>query len=226
MAISKEEYHRRKAAGLCVRCGKLSAVEGKTFCQVHLERNNLAHTKVREVRRTKGLCRHRTCNQQAVEGKAFCVKHLTNNRSAGLKRRQDRIVQGCCATCGKQPSVQNVKQCTTCILKELAHYLWKDRARWKDLENLYEKQNGMCPYFGKKLTIGIDASIDHITPSSKGGTSDISNLQWAHKRANWMKGDQSEDKFLKECVEITAYRIKESMEPENPSCTRDSRPKS
>lgn len=35
-----------------------------------------------------------------------------------------------------------------------------------------------------------DATIDHIRPLSCGGTNNVSNLQLAHEKCNWDKGNQ------------------------------------
>lgn len=45
-----------------------------------------------------------------------------------------------------------------------------------------------CALCGMPLTFE-EATLDHIVPLSKGGTNDISNLQLAHKKCNWEKGD-------------------------------------
>ena len=68
--------------------------------------------------------------------------------------------------------------------------------KYKELEILFQKQNGICPYTGKKLQLGIDTSIDHIIPKSRGGSKDISNLQWVYYKANFMKQDMFTNEFI------------------------------
>jgi 5-methylcytosine-specific restriction endonuclease McrA len=56
--------------------------------------------------------------------------------------------------------------------------------------NLWEQQNGICPYLMTQINL-CDAQLDHVLPISLGGTHDISNLQWIHHRVNKMKWDYS-----------------------------------
>ena len=75
-------------------------------------------------------------------------------------------------------------------------YLW----------NLFQSQNGRCPYTGLELTMPIDkhdlacgnrtASLDRID-SSEGYIA--GNLQWVHKDINMMKQKYSSDYFVEMC---------------------------
>ena len=40
--------------------------------------------------------------------------------------------------------------------------------RDKELKEIFVKQCGICPYTGRNLTLGKDASLDHIVAKSKG----------------------------------------------------------
>jgi 5-methylcytosine-specific restriction endonuclease McrA len=70
--------------------------------------------------------------------------------------------------------------------------------RWKELEDLWIKQDGICPYTGSKLILGVDASLDHILPSSRfpEHRHDINNVEWVHYRVNEMKKDWTKEEFL------------------------------
>ena len=70
-------------------------------------------------------------------------------------------------------------------------------------ERFYLSQNGICKLCGERmpaLDIAPDtldnpqqyASLDHILPLSKGGSSRIANLQLTHMRCNGDKGDTVE----------------------------------
>jgi 5-methylcytosine-specific restriction endonuclease McrA len=75
------------------------------------------------------------------------------------------------------------------------------------LDDKFDKQTGICPYTGRHLILGKDASLDHIVPSSKGGTNDLENLQWVFHKANEMKWNYSEEEFLGLVREIFLYRF-------------------
>jgi hypothetical protein len=64
---------------------------------------------------------------------------------------------------------------------------------------VYEQQQGRCAYTGIELIPGLTASLDHIIPTSRGGTHDESNLQWVTKQINCMKTDMTHDEFLAMC---------------------------
>lgn len=53
---------------------------------------------------------------------------------------------------------------------------------------LYKRQNGKC-YFTSKQLSHKDASIEHLTPKSKGGKDNWENLVITDKYENWKKGD-------------------------------------
>jgi 5-methylcytosine-specific restriction endonuclease McrA len=118
-----------------------------------------------------------------------------------LNRKTKLRSLGLCTNCGKNKAIDGRVSCQECSLKSVARSVG-DRSKWKELKNLYESQNGICSYFCIPITIGVDASIDHIIPKSKGGTDDISNLQWTHIWANKMKNDDDHNVFLEKLKEI------------------------
>ena len=58
---------------------------------------------------------------------------------------------------------------------------------------IYNKYNGLCGICARKLEFD-DGEIDHITPLSKGGSNDTTNLQWSCPRCNKLKGNQLTNK--------------------------------
>lgn len=61
-------------------------------------------------------------------------------------------------------------------------------------ELMYNNYGTPCKYCGKKMDIN-NLVIDHIVPLSKGGTSNIDNLQIICKTSNSMKGSLDEKNF-------------------------------
>lgn len=72
----------------------------------------------------------------------------------------------------------------------------------EDLQDLWEKQEGVCALSGLVLDIDKDASVDRID-SSLGYTKD--NIQWIHKHINHMKNKYDQDYFLSMCKLITEH---------------------
>jgi 5-methylcytosine-specific restriction endonuclease McrA len=70
------------------------------------------------------------------------------------------------------------------------------------LKDLLESQNGRCVYTGRKISIGVDAWLDHKVPRNQGGGFEIENLQWVHRDANRMKTDLLEPQFFQMVKEI------------------------
>lgn len=64
-------------------------------------------------------------------------------------------------------------------------------------EQLYVRQKGKC-FFTQKPISRNEASLEHLTPRSKGGKDSWENLVITHKLENWAKGDLD----LKEYEEI------------------------
>jgi 5-methylcytosine-specific restriction endonuclease McrA len=147
--------------------------------------------KTYEERRKKGLCGN--CGRKPIEvkGKAMCQQCLDHRKQRYRKAIQD----GRCEKCGK-PSGNGKTKCKTCVLKNAAYTHLGSRKRWKELEALYESQNGACAITGVCIEIGVNAHVDHIIPKSKGGAiNDISNLQYLHQIANMTKGNSSDEEF-------------------------------
>jgi 5-methylcytosine-specific restriction endonuclease McrA len=73
--------------------------------------------------------------------------------------------------------------------------------------DLFESQNGICVYTGRVLTIGLDASVDHIKPKSVYPElrHDIKNMQFISLRANRAKLTLSHQEFLELCHDVVNY---------------------
>lgn len=108
-------------------------------------------------------------------------------------------VKGECISCKKtSPHSNEYEACVECHFKYLAKLYLKDRKRWKELEALWDKQGGTCPYTGLQLEFGVDASLDHIIPVSRDETlaNDITNMEFVHSQVNSMKRDMTKEEFL------------------------------
>jgi 5-methylcytosine-specific restriction endonuclease McrA len=73
----------------------------------------------------------------------------------------------------------------------------------KSLMLLWYKQRGKCAYTGIKLFGDSNTHLDHIIPRTKGGSSEIGNLQFVCSLVNRMKFNLSHEEFLETCKVIT-----------------------
>ena len=92
-------YAKRKAAGLCVRCGRDG--EGLTLCGEHraraqaqqrtyLDTRNASSRRVRAKRKVMGICRD--CDAPTEEGRVHCATHAeAYNRGRTRSARQARL---------------------------------------------------------------------------------------------------------------------------------------
>jgi 5-methylcytosine-specific restriction endonuclease McrA len=67
------------------------------------------------------------------------------------------------------------------------------------IKSKWDDQNGKCALTCETLIPGTNASLDHIIPKSKGGTSAIDNLQWVLTSINSGKHDLTQEEFIRLC---------------------------
>jgi CRISPR/Cas system Type II protein with McrA/HNH and RuvC-like nuclease domain len=93
--------------------------------------------------------------------------------------------------------------CQDCWIRAAAH---RHHVEAKILHELWEEQNGLCRYTGEKLIPSNlwdnGASLDHITPLSRGGINGKNNLQWVSYRVNTVKSNMTHDEFVSFCSMI------------------------
>lgn len=68
----------------------------------------------------------------------------------------------------------------------------------KDIQEMFEEQNGLCAYCGIRIfwEIPRDIHVDHIMPVSRGGSNDTSNLCLTCSDCNWSKNDSTVDEWV------------------------------
>ena len=77
-------------------------------------------------------------------------------------------------------------------LKELAK--GGPSATGEQLHSLWGKQRGRCALTGIPIT-ALEAHLDHVVPTSKGGSQTVRNLRWTHPMANAAKGTRTDKEF-------------------------------
>lgn len=195
---------RRKIQGKCSHCAA-NARPGKQSCLACYTKRSARIQKEEDRRYVRGFCIH--CGKAAfVPGKkgcAPCAKKLANR---AVKRRMRNVAAGLCAYCAKGRPQEESLTCEWCYIKRIARSILGSAAHAQALKELLDSQGGICPYSGQKISPGVNAELDHIIPESRGGQTDLGNLQWVLARVNQMKYSYPEDEFLAIIKSIYEHR--------------------
>ena len=70
----------------------------------------------------------------------------------------------------------------------------------QDLAAIWRRQKGLCALTGRKMD--RSAQVDHILPKARGGSDDLSNLQWVCKEANIAKRHMTDAEFVALCSDV------------------------
>jgi 5-methylcytosine-specific restriction endonuclease McrA len=128
------------------------------------------------------------------------VKH----RAALRRRWADRnAAVGLCVNCTR-PAAPGAKNCEKHLLMALSRKHLGTGRYWAELLALLDAQDRLCPYTGEPLQVGVNASIDHIVPRSRGGAEQIENLHWVATSVNQAKAALLHDEFVALCLVIVA----------------------
>lgn len=212
MNSRKKQYRERrlnelKKDGKCLACWKRLCVSGKTMCMECVTRKRDRARRIRFDRKASGCCVD--CNCMAITGQRRCAKHSEITRIYVRGKKAERLDSGRCVDCGRCKEETTSSRCVSCYLKHLSRTRLNDSRRWTELRELFAQQS-LCPYTGIKLTLTVNASLDHKASSSRGGGNDISNLQWVYAKGyfdvNWMKGEMTDAEF-KDAIKLIAGRL-------------------
>jgi hypothetical protein len=132
-----------------------------------------------------------------------CRDHFRSaQKAAGPRRRARKEAAGECASCA-EPALRPSRYCRKHVLENglRKHGIAADRYEefWKKLQ----AQGFRCYYTGELLVPGVNASIDHRVPTSRGGSrTDIDNCVWCDRDVNAFKNDLTEEEFVQRCKAI------------------------
>lgn len=200
---SASRYKAMKESRICKLClSKLGDSKG-IYCEAckDKQKSKLA------LRKASGICV--VCGSEPSTNGQKCKDcYDTGLKNVHLKK-SNRLSLGLCAYCdSKRVSTQLCKQH---YLQFTSKFHLGTSKRYQELDDLFNKQNGTCPYTGRKLTIGLDCSVDHIIPKSRGGSKEIDNLQWVYAPINFMKQNMLNSEFLALVAEIYNHTMKEDV---------------
>lgn len=190
------EKDRRRSERLAVRARLQAAKDERRVTREDA-------TRQRQESIALGMCRY--CAKRPAEGERRCSSCRKSDSLKKTERNRTLRLAGLCG-CGRSPAIGTL--CEECWFKERA----RGRCDWRDLRSVLVAQNFRCAYSGKLLMKGPDATVDHKTPRSRGGTDEISNLHWVSRRVNQMKTDFTHEEFIKACG-IIAKRWQQNQKP-------------
>jgi 5-methylcytosine-specific restriction endonuclease McrA len=165
-------------------------------------KTNLLQKALREKRLATGCCS--SCNDPRHENTTYCIVHLQKRRRWESVRRKIRVSSGGCGSCATGIPIGDTVLCLKCWWSIKAS-TFGSTALIQPLQELWRKQDGKCALSGLSLTVGENASIDHIMPKSKGGSNKIENLRWLHTSVNSGKGILSDEQFIEVCKAVAVH---------------------
>lgn len=126
-----------------------------------------------------------------------------NSRRAKLRKEKYNKwkEEGKCCQCGKDV-VLNKNYCEKHYLMKISHSRLGSSKYWKELQELIIKQDYKCALTGDKISFDMDIELDHILPTYRKGSNELSNVQWVTRRANWFKRACTQEELLEICIKI------------------------
>lgn len=146
----------------------------------------------------------RRCGACAPDANTWRRTELTTMKRAG------NVACGECIDCPKNAKQEAMPNCRHCF-KHWILRLAKGNRDTKQNPELakalafkWAEQNGRCAYTGVELVPGVNASIDHIVPYSRGGQNCAENVHWVDRLINRMKTDMLPNEFIATCAHVAA----------------------
>lgn len=200
---NKAARERRLIDGMCGHCGK-NKLYSKTLCMACLR----IQRQTRALRVERGECD--LCGKPLDSQATKCSSCRTRHKRQNEEHVARRVAQGKCACCGCDDPVvpatekSNKPRCETCFFKRTAHNTLGKLSRWQPLAKAFHAQDKLCAYTGTPLELGVNASLDHILPSSRFPhlRSEPSNTHWVDASINSMKYNMTHDEFIAVCVAV------------------------
>jgi len=164
------------------------------------------------MKNTKNILRVRKW-QEEQKKKGLCIEcsNPTNGlrcNSCNARRQKLRmrnyykwIDEGKCHECGKE-SIKNKSVCEKHYLMKVSLKRLGSSKHWQLLKTLLEKQDFKCGLTTDVLSLENDIELDHIIPTSRSGTNDISNVRWVTKEANRLKQNLTDNELKELCNKI------------------------
>jgi hypothetical protein len=203
---------RRIDAGLCKDCGSERGSDGTSvFCRPcadgHSRRQSARKARLRAEWAQAGATVCNNCGTLMPDGTfKLCERCRDHFRSAqkvaGPRRRARKEAAGECANCA-EPALRPSRYCRKHVLENGLRKHGIEADRYEEFWKKLQAQGFRCYYTGELLVPGVNASIDHRVPTSRGGSrTDIDNCVWCDRDVNAFKNDLTEEEFVQRCKAI------------------------
>ncbi len=188
------------AAGFCARCFHRKPVEGKKEC--HVCRPKTASEALARLHNAveSGLCR--VCLRSSVNGKGKRCDACVATRKADYYRK---LAEGECIKCRAPSTSADHCDMHWFYMIGISHGLVARNGGVQLMQEIWDSQNGRCALTGHVLIKGETASLDHIVPISKGGTSSRENLRWVRLDVNGAKRAMSDEELIAMCRAVVDH---------------------
>ena len=173
----------------------------------------MPETALYRLRRATHLCV--ACGVLLPDGHAIvrCAVCAVRDRAIKKARRLYRQAAGTCVGCGDSAVLaamvgnQNAL-CEACYYRKTANRRLGSPRYAPLLREKFLAQDGRCPYSGESLTLGLNATLDHILPTSRYPElrGDPANVEWVIDWVNLMKQDATPDEFRERLHHILSHR--------------------
>lgn len=110
-------------------------------------------------------------------------KCLLNNK----ERKQKLVENGKCRNHVNRETAFDTTFCEECWFRGCSRRATGSEVNWVSVKALLESQDYKCIYTGEPIIPGINASIDHLIPKSRGGPLTLENIQWTTIKTNLFK---------------------------------------
>ena len=198
----------RLAQGVCVKCGKRPPQGNKVWCEVCTKKETVATMARVHRRQAAGECIR--CGVPLICGDpsvVYCDVHRDKANAGTRAKMRKRVAEGKCGMCGSTELVTKSVCFDHWLLKMSRSAVGKCSKKISmSVWGILLQQEMRCAYTGKELVPGQNASVDHIVPRSRGGSNDLSNLQWVDTTVNIMKHNLLHEEFV-EIVKIARRKI-------------------
>lgn len=168
--MSEKTYYERKSKGICVRCGKVPARDGKCMCQDCADKSRKYTEESRSFYKAQGICprcgknklfdKEKSCPEclaKAVErtlkSDAKRIDKVKKYRQEYWKRRKKELIEkNICTSCLTRQRAEGHVYCSICLVKHRERQKQKGKKKRQDfLERSERPSYGFCYTCGAKL---------------------------------------------------------------------------